>query len=118
MSSKYRAAVSRAFRGESRAISLTEDLVVYRYWGNKAPETGSPWFSAKQYAKPGNARRYLALPEGNTAQNVTEFRIPADTTVLRGKVASQAGEVGFGSYATGGGVQIYLPDPSVAIPMR
>ncbi len=33
--------------------------------------------------------------------------------ILRGKAASQVGEPRFGGYATGGGEQIYVPDPSV-----
>jgi len=115
---KYRGAVSRSFRGDPELLELTEPLVVYRHWGGKAGQVGSPWFSAKPYARPGNARRYLALPEGNTAQNITRFEIPAGTRVLRGKVASQAGEAGFGSNAVGGGTQIYLPDPRVAVPLQ
>ena len=115
---KYRGAVSRSFRGDPKLVELTEPLVVYRHWGGRASEVGSPWFSPKPYTKPGNAQRYLALPEGNTAQNLTRFEIPAGTQVLRGKVAGQAGEAGFGGNAVGGGVQIYLPDPRVAIPLR
>jgi hypothetical protein len=116
--SKYRAIVSSAFEGEIKAITLKDDLIVYRYWGGKSTETGSAWFSTKQYVTPGNARRYLALPEGNTAENVTAFRIPSGTTILEGKVSSKTGEVGFGSYATGKGTQIYLPNPTLATPIR
>jgi hypothetical protein len=115
---RYRAAVTRSFRGEAVAETLTKDLIVYRHWGGKALETGSPWFSPKPYVRAGNAQRFLALPEGNAAHNVTAFRIPAGTTILRGKVAPQAGEIGFGGHAVGGGEQIYLPDPSVAVPIR
>jgi hypothetical protein len=60
----------------------------------------------------------LALPEGNTAENVTAFKIPAGNSILRGKAASKVGEEGFGRYAVGKGEQIYLPDPSSAIPLR
>jgi RHS repeat-associated protein len=116
--SRYRAEVARSFRGEPVAETLAEDLVVFRRWGGRASETGSPWFSPQPYARPGNARRYLALPEANTAENLTAFKIPAGTTILRGKVGSRAGEVRFGSNAVGGGVQIYLPDPSAAVPIR
>jgi hypothetical protein len=94
---------------------LQEDLIAYRRWGGKASETGSPWYSAAMYRRPGNARRYLALPEGNTAENLTVFRIPKAATILRGKAASMAGEPGFGAKAVGGGQQIYLPDPRKAI---
>jgi len=54
----------------------------------------------------------------NTAENLTAFRIPAGTTILHDRVASQAGEIGFGPSSVGGGVQIYIPDPSVVIPIR
>ena len=115
---KYRIAVANAFDGDAIAITLADDLVVYRHWGGKASETGSPWFSTKMYRKPGNARRYLALPDGNTAKNVTMFRIPAGTEILYGKVISQAGIPGFSSNGFGGGIQIYLPIPQIAIPIR
>ncbi len=114
---RYRAAVGRSFRGDPEAITLTEALIVHRHWGGGASQTGSPWFSPKTYVRPGNAQRHLALPTGNTAENVTSFRIPAGTTILRGQVASQAGNAGFGPNAIGRGIQIYLPDPSVAIPL-
>jgi len=112
---EYQASVARSFSGTPNVETLTEDLIVYRHWGSEAGETGSPWFSPKPYVRPGNARRYLALPEYNTAENVSSFRIPAGTMIIRGKVASKVGTVNFGSYATGGGTQIYLPDPNVAV---
>jgi hypothetical protein len=112
---KYQAAVRRAFEGTPIAETLQVDLIVYRRWGGKAAETGSPWCSMTPYERPGNARRYLALPEGNSAENLTAFRIPMGTTILRGKAASMAGEPGFGAKAVGGGQQIYLLDPRRAI---
>ncbi len=112
---KYRASVSKAFAGTPTVETLTEDLLVYRHWGDEAPEAGSPWFSPKPYVRPGNARRYLALPEYNSASNVSVFKIRAGTTIVRGKVASQVGQANFGSYAVGGGAQIYLPNPSDAV---
>ncbi|WP_322801519.1 RHS repeat-associated core domain-containing protein, partial [Thermoflexus sp.] len=110
---KYRETVARAFQGTPQVITLQEDLIVYRHWGGGAQEVGSPWFSPKPYTRPGNARRYLALPPGNTAEQISVFKIPAGTTILRGKVAPQIEY--FGPYAVGGGEQIYLPDPSKAI---
>jgi|GEM_PF-4256668 len=115
---KYQASVARAFDGTPTVETLTEDIIVYRHWGNKANEVGSPWFTPQPYARAEDARRYLALPDGNSAQHVSAFRIPAGTTILRGRVASMADEVSFGSYAVGGGTQIYLPDPRVAILTR
>jgi RHS repeat-associated protein len=46
---KYRTSVARAFAGTPTVETLTEDLVVYRHWGGKADETGSPWFSPEPY---------------------------------------------------------------------
>jgi RHS repeat-associated protein len=110
---KYRETVARAFQGTPQVITLQEDLIVYRHWGGGAQEEGSPWFSPKSYIRPGNARRYLALPPGNTAERISVFKIPAGTIIIRGKVAPQVEY--FGPYAVGGGEQIYLPDPSKAI---
>jgi len=80
---KYRGAVSRSFHNDPELVELTEPMVVYRHWGGKALEVGSPWFLPKPYTKPGNAQRYLALPEGNTSQNLTRFEIPAGTGAAR-----------------------------------
>lgn len=112
---QVRQAVADAFDGEPEALPLTADLVVYWYWGGKSKETGSSWYSARQFASAEEARRLLALPEGNTAENVTRFKIPAGVTVLRGKCASRKGNPGFGDYAEGGGEQIYVPDPAVVV---
>jgi hypothetical protein len=97
---------------------LEEDLIVYRRWGGKSAETGSPWFSTLNYNRPGNSQRYLSLPEGNTAEKTTVFRIPKGAIVLRGKAASMAGLPGFSANAVGGGEQIYLLDPTKAIKVR
>lgn len=97
---------------------LEEDLAVYRYWGGKASEMGSPWYSLTHYNRSGNAQRYLALPQGNTAENVTVFKIPKGTTIFRGKASSMASLPGFGDNTVGGGEQIYLPDPSKAIKVK
>ena len=86
---RYRASVAQAFEGTPEVITLSEDLIVYRHWGGDAHETGSPWFSPKPYVRPGNARRYLALPDYNSATRISVFKIPAGTTIIRGKVASQ-----------------------------
>jgi RHS repeat-associated protein len=113
--SAFRRGVAAAFRGgDAVAETLSADLTVYRHWGGSAGESGF-WYSPKPYSSSGRARRFLALPDANTAENVTAFRIPSGTTIVHGKVASQVGRSGFGSYATGGGTQIYLSDPSVAV---
>lgn len=84
-------------------------MVFYRRWGGDAKEIGS-WMSPIKYEKAANARRYLALPDGNTAENLTIFKIKRGTPFIEGKVTSQAEDVTgiFGSYAEGGGNQIYI----------
>ena len=114
----YRGLVKRAFDGLPTPETLKKDLIVYRRWGGDAREFNSPWYSAKNYERAGNAKRYLALPESNSAQNVTVFKIPKGTTILRGKVKSMVGVPGYGPDAVGGGEQIYLPDPRKAIKVR
>ncbi len=112
---KYRAPVAQTFRGGTPKVEVTAaDQIVYHRWDGSAKESGSSWYSPSPYVRAGNARRFLALPSGNTAEHVSAYRIPAGTTIIRGKVASQASYAGFGGYATGGGVQIYLPDPTRA----
>jgi hypothetical protein len=51
----------------------------------------------------------LALPAGNTAAYITKFVIPKGTKILYGTVKSMVDKAEFGSHATGGGVQIYIP---------
>ena len=114
---QYLNRVLKAFDGAPEAETLISDLIVYRHWGGTTSELGSPWFSLKKFS-PEDARAYLALPNGNTATNVTAFRIPAGNKIVKGKVASQVGVDGFGDYAIGGEIQIYLPDPSVAQVIR
>ncbi|MFN7987714.1 MAG: hypothetical protein U0529_09595 [Thermoanaerobaculia bacterium] len=106
--------VAHAFSGVIEAIELEEDLTVYRHWGGKSAKTPAPWLSPKKYPSAAAARRGLALPDGNTADNVDSFVIPKGTIILLGRAASQVGQDGFGSYATGGDEQIYLPDPTAA----
>ncbi len=112
---RYRDSVAGVFDDIGTVETLEENLFAYRHWGGDAKESGSPWFSEKMYIRSGNARRYLALPNGNTAEHISLFMIPAGTTIIRGKVASQVGASMFGPYAAGRGTQIYLPDPNVAV---
>ena len=90
-------------------------MIVFRYWGGEANEIGSPWFSITSDYSPEEARKYLALPDQNSARNISAFKISAGTTILEGEVASQVCVPGFGEYAIGGGTQIYIPNPDDAI---
>lgn len=101
--------VASSFKSQPVAQVLKKDTVVYHYFGARTEPT-SPWVTTKQYKKSGNARRYLALPKKNAATKVSITTLPAGTTVLTGKAASMVGNPVFGSYATGGGYQMYIPD--------
>jgi hypothetical protein len=57
----------------------------------------------------------VALPNANTATSVTQWVIPENSTIISGTVAGQTLTPGFGSYATGGGFQIYVLDPNALI---
>jgi RHS repeat-associated protein len=107
--------VLRAFKVEPQAIKLDQPLTAYRYWsGDPAREIGN-WLTLNPNLTPEEARALLALPNNNLAINVTEFIIPNDTVILIGEAASQTAEEWAGSYAIGGGFQIYLPDPLILI---
>ncbi len=107
--------VSRAFQSEPKAITLDENLSVYRYWsGSPAKEVG-PWVTPESTLTPGEARALLALPDSNLATNITKFTIPKGTTILIGQAAEQTLEPWAGSYATGEGLQIYIQDPTILI---
>jgi hypothetical protein len=101
-------AIREAFDGNPTLKFATEDRIFYRRWGGYAEEF-SNWLSPTNYTKPGNAKRYLALPNNNSAENITVFKIRKGTPYLQGKVASQVNDMEkFGGYAVGGGDQIYL----------
>ena len=107
--------VEKAFDGDPQVMELVDDLPVFRYYGGTSKVQGSPWFSLNDIPL-GDARQLLALPNGNLASNVAEFTIPKDTLILVGPAANQTLDPSglFEPYATGGGIQIYLPDPTIA----
>lgn len=85
---QYKGIVAGAFKTEIVAKELEEELIVYRHWGGTSKESGH-WLSEDAYTDPEEARKLLALPTDNTAANITIFKIPAGTTILRGEAASQ-----------------------------
>jgi len=115
---QYIEGVTHSFSDPPIAGSSPQVLVVYRYWGDGAEETGRPWFSPILYETPEEARRSLALPDSNSALNVSAFLVPADTPFLIGNAADMSSLPGFSSTATGGGGQIYLADPATAVLLR
>jgi hypothetical protein len=110
---KYRRGVQEAFEGAPVAIRLDRPLAVYRHWCAGVGERGH-WFALRPYSRKGNARKYLSLPKGNTAEFITEFTIPAGTVILLGKVRAKVNDLlEYGEYAIGGGLQVYLPDHTI-----
>lgn len=74
--------------------------------------------STESDLSPEDARAMLALPNDNWATDTSRFVIPKGNTVFIGTVASQVDDVElFGSYAVGGGFQIYVPDPNILKPV-
>ncbi|MCA9952839.1 MAG: hypothetical protein KDE48_24485, partial [Anaerolineales bacterium] len=111
---RYQGRVRDAFDGEPQVIKLKEDTIVYRHYdGRTGSAQTSYWYSPKTYVNPGNAQRYLALPENNSANTVSRYVIPKGTNVLYGRVSSQVGNEGFLPNTTGGGMQYYVPNPNV-----
>ncbi len=101
--------VIATFENPPSAITLSEDLIVYRYWGGSSPEVGN-WVALDPNLTPQQARELLALPDTSSAINVTQFTIPADTTIVFGEAREQILSDWAGPYATGGGLQIYIPN--------
>lgn len=101
------AEVASTFRGGSyNQVALESDTVLYRVYGGSSSQHARYW---SRTAPQGSlqARMDLALPPGNTAQNVVQIRVPQGTTVFEGAAAPNFGQLG-------GGNQVYIErvDPS------
>ena len=94
--------VKKAFTPEAKVKTYATDKVAYRYHGGDSSGK-SYWYTPKKTANPA---KDLALPSGNSCQYVDKVVIPKGTTVIEGPVAPNFGQ-------PGGGLQIYVPDPSV-----
>ena len=90
--------VRSAFGSDAKVTTLTQDTTVYVYSGD-TPASGR-WVTPNQVANPAAE---LALPPGNTGQNMTTVVLPAGTTVIEGTVAPQPN---WGQ--PGGGYQYYV----------
>jgi hypothetical protein len=86
----------------TRTVTLTDDLVVFRNFGGEA-DTRGRWLVS---AMPANPRKDLALPPGNTAEDVSTWIIPKGTEIIVGPAAPLNG-------LPGGAEQIYVSDPFV-----
>ena len=67
------------------------------------------------YDSPETARRMLALPNKNAATNITVYFMPGGTPYLWSIAADMTEIPGYGDYATGGGLQVYIRNPEILI---
>jgi hypothetical protein len=101
---------AETFTGEVELIELTEDLIVFRHTSDVVEEVTSPYYAAKAYAYSENARKFLALPDTNSAKQLSAYLVPEGTIIVVGKVADQSMDLDFfHRKAIGGGVQVYVP---------
>jgi hypothetical protein len=93
--------------GQVNVVELEEDLPVVRYYGGQAAQIGRYW-TTDLFDSAVSATEELALNPsfGNTANRVVTGVIPKGTQILTGYAAAQGG-------LPGGGVQIFLQDPTV-----
>jgi len=110
-----RAEAQRRFRSQPEVLKLDRDLIVFRYDQSSG---GGYWLSAKEYADPREAARLLALPGDASSIRFEKFYIPRGSTVLWGRAAARANEEGFSPEAVGGGQLVFLPNPSLAKPLK
>jgi hypothetical protein len=113
--SAHQETVSDAFT-DWQVNRTSEPVSVYHYTSPGAENPGR-WVTLDPNLASAEARSLLALPNSNAATSVTQYVIPAETTYISGGIASQTSTSGFGSYATGGGYQIYIPNPNVLLPV-
>ncbi|MDR1954087.1 MAG: DNRLRE domain-containing protein [Clostridiales Family XIII bacterium] len=98
----FRRNVSEAFEDDVMVSVLEDDKIAYRYYGGDSNEK-SYWYTPNMTSNP---VADLALPIGNSYDNVEKVIIPKGTEILEGTVAPNFGQ-------KGGAIQYYVPDPSV-----
>jgi hypothetical protein len=99
--------ISSTFRGGSYSqTTLGSDTTLYRVYGGESGQL-SPWWSRTPPSGPLQSQTDLALPPGNTAQNLVQIRVPAGTTLYE-----RAAEANFGRL--GGGNQVFIPNVNPA----
>ena len=94
--------VMESFSEPPQAKKLTQDMYVNRYYGDGS-EPINRWVTTEQYNTVEARQEKLALPDGNSAENVAKLRIDKGATILEGKAAPRFGH-------DGGGNQIYVID--------
>jgi hypothetical protein len=97
------AKVAGTFRGGSYSqVALQSDTVLYRTYGGTSQNPIGSYWSRTPPSGPLQARMDLALPPGNTAQGVTQIRVPQGTVIFEGSAGPNFGQLG-------GGNQVYIP---------
>lgn len=67
---------------------LDQTLTLYRRYGGTSGRIGKYW-SRTDFKSASDAKRYLALPPGNTATSRVVIHVPRDTTICWGTAAEQ-----------------------------
>jgi hypothetical protein len=97
------------FTGPIEAGPAFAGMPAYRYYGGTSSDMIGGFLSPIPYDSPESAISNLALPPGNTTENVCKVNIPAGTQIQNGAVSPNFGQ-------PGGGQQIQLleniPDAS------
>jgi hypothetical protein len=94
--------VAESFTERPALATPVNDLSIQRYYGGQSKVDGNFW-TTEQFSTPAEAKAGLALPEGNTADQVATDVVPRGQTYLVGTAAPKFGQ-------PGGAEQIYVPN--------
>jgi len=94
--------VTKTCEGTPDATILSQPLRLYRRYGGGSSRIGQFW-SRTNYTSASDARRYLALPSGNTATSRVIILVPKGETIYWCDAAPLGSE-------PGGGQQVMFPD--------
>ena len=100
-----------------QVITLKYDAAMVRNWSGTS--TVGRWFAAADGAplpSPEATRRNSALPADNTGVNATLRRVKSSAVLITGLCADMTAQPGYGSWATGGGPQLFGPKLSTYPP--
>ncbi len=95
--------VVNPWKGSIESIVLQKGTTMYRVWGGRAGKMGR-WLMPVKPSSQNVAREWWSLPPGNSAEFVTEVKLPAGTRVQVGPAAPA-----FGS--PGGALQVQVLSP-------
>ncbi len=100
-----------------QVITLKYDAAMVRYWSGTS--TVGRWFSPSGGAplpSPQVTRRIYSLPADNTGVNATLRLVKSSAVLITGLCADMTAQPGYGSWATGGGPQLFGPKLSTYPP--